>query len=112
MGFWALWLKKALFPPLPLLYTSDGELCEEDLAGYSSLVRPYQDEPLAGEDERTRKTENEDGLDTDGLSGNPAGHIRKSRDITVSLLHVGEAATVSYLLCVSSFSSLLAIRIR
>ena len=108
MGFWALWLKKALFLPLPLLYTSDGELCEEDLAEYSLLVRPYQDEPLGGED----TTENEDELDADGLSGNPAGHIRKSRDITVSLLHVGEAATVSYLLYVSSFSSLLAIRIR
>ena len=64
MGFWALWLKKALFPPLPLLYTSDGELSEEELAEYSSLVRPYQDEPLAGED----TTENEDELDADGLS--------------------------------------------
>ena len=46
------------------------------------------------------------------LPGNPAGQIRKSRDITMSLLHVGEAATVSYLLCVSSFSSPVAIRIR
>ena len=27
--------------------TSDGELSEEDLAKYSSLVRPYQDKPLA-----------------------------------------------------------------
>ena len=64
VGFWALWLKKALFPPLPLLYTSNGELSEEDLAEYSSLVRPYQDEPLAGED----TTVNEDELDADGLS--------------------------------------------
>ena len=44
--------------------TSDGELSEGDLAEYSSLVRPYQDEPLAGED----TTENEDELDADGLS--------------------------------------------
>ena len=58
MGFWALWLKNVLFPPLPLLYTSDGELSKEDLAEYSSLVRPYQDEPLAGKD----ITENEDEL--------------------------------------------------
>ena len=43
-------MKKALFPPLPLLYTSDGEMSEEDLAEYSSLIRPYQDELLAGED--------------------------------------------------------------
>ena len=56
MGFWALWLKKALFPPLPLLYISDGELCEEDLAEYSSLVRPYQDEPLTGKDTTETKT--------------------------------------------------------
>ena len=56
MGFWALWLKKALFPPLPLLYTSDGELSEGDHAEYSSLVRPYQDEPLAGKIPRKTKT--------------------------------------------------------
>ena len=28
--------------------TYNGELSEEELAEYSSLVRPYQDEPLAG----------------------------------------------------------------
>ena len=44
--------------------TFNGELSEEDLAEYSSLVRPYQDEPLAGED----TTEKEDEFDADGLS--------------------------------------------
>ena len=37
---------------------------EEDDAEYSSLVRPYQDEPLAGEDTESF----EDQLDVDGLS--------------------------------------------
>ena len=36
---------------------------EEDDAEYSSLVRPYQDEPLAGEDTESVK----DQLDVDGL---------------------------------------------
>ena len=44
--------------------TYNGELSEEELAEYSSLVRPYQDEPLAGEG----TMENKDELDADGLS--------------------------------------------
>ena len=44
--------------------TSDRESSEEDISQYSSLVRPYQDEPLAVED----TTEGQDELDTDGLS--------------------------------------------
>ena len=43
---------------------SDRESSEEDDAEYSSLVRPYQDEPLAGEDTESV----EDQLDVDGLS--------------------------------------------
>ena len=43
---------------------SDRESSEEDDAEYSSLVRPFQDEPLAGEDTES----DEDQLDVDGLS--------------------------------------------
>ena len=43
---------------------SDRESSEEDDAEYSSLVSPYQDEPLAGEDTESV----EDQLDVDGLS--------------------------------------------
>ena len=108
MGFWALWLKKALFPPLPLLYTSDGELSEEDLAEYSSLVRPYQDEPLAGED----TTENEDELDADGLSPGILRDRYERAETSQCHYYMWERLPLSYLLCVSSFSSLVAIRIR
>ena len=43
---------------------SDRKLSEKNDAEYSSLVRPYQDEPLAGEDTESV----EDQLDVDGLS--------------------------------------------
>ena len=43
---------------------SNGESSEEDIAEYLSLVRPYQDETLAGID----TAESEDELDADGLS--------------------------------------------
>ena len=43
---------------------SDRESSEEDDAEYSLLVRPFQDEPLAGEDTES----DEDQLDVDGLS--------------------------------------------
>ena len=48
--------EEALFRPLLLLYTSDGELSEEDLVKYLSLVRPYQYEPLARKIPRKMKT--------------------------------------------------------
>ena len=42
---------------------SDRGSSEEDDTEYSSLIRPYQDEPLAGEDTESIK----DQLDVDGL---------------------------------------------
>ena len=43
---------------------SDRESSEEDVTEYFSLVRPYQDEPLAGEEGEVAEAE----LDADGLS--------------------------------------------
>ena len=61
-GIRALWLKKRCF--LLFLCYLRWRVSEEDLAEYSSLVRPYQDEPLAGEGTMENKHE----LDADGLS--------------------------------------------
>ena len=77
--------------------TSNGQLSEEDLAEYSSLVRPYQDKPLARED--TTKTNSMQ-------MGSLALVILQDR------YERAKAATVPYLLCVSSFFSPVAIRIR
>ena len=57
---------------------SDRESSEEDDAEYSSLVRPYQDEPLAGEDTESV----EDQLDVDGLSPQTL-HDRYENTVTV-----------------------------
>ena len=58
-----LWLKELLFSFVSSVVSDRGS-SEEDDAEYSSLIRPYQDEPLAGEDTESFK----DQLDVDGLS--------------------------------------------
>ena len=57
---------------------SDRESSEEDVAEYFSLVRPYQDELLAGEEGEVTEAE----LDADGLS---PGVLRDRFEDTVSV---------------------------
>ena len=57
---------------------SDRGSSEEDDAEYSLLVRPYQDEPLAGED--TESVEDQLDVHRWPLSTNPAGQIQKYCD--------------------------------